>query len=248
VPAEVKVVPDSTELNREAAREFQRAAQAAIADHGRFAVALSGGNTPRAVYSLLAEQHSADLPWDRVHVFFGDERYVPADHPESNYRMAREALLSRAPIPQENVHRFRTELDPESAARDYETQLQTFFRVSDQSVPRFDLIMLGLGDDGHTASLFPGTSGLAETRRLVAAVWVEKFKTYRLTLTFPVLNRSAEVLFLVAGKGKARVLRDVQSTSAASLLPAQRVQPTDGRLLWLVDQDAASLLQVKTQA
>ena len=247
MPAEIKVVSDNAELNREAAREFQRTAQSAIAGHGRFAVALSGGNTPRAVYSLLAEQHSADLPWDRVHVFFGDERYVPPDHVDSNYRMAREALLSRVPIPPENVHRVRTELDPESAARDYETQLQAFFGVSNQSVPQFDLIMLGLGDDGHTASLFPGTSALAETKRLVVAVWVEKFKTFRLTLTFPVVNRAAEVLFLVAGQGKAQVLKDVLSPSAASLLPAQRVQPTDGHLLWLVDHDAARLLQVKTQ-
>src|SRR5262249_2359579 len=143
--------------------------------YGRFSVALSGGNTPRAVFSLLAEQHSADLPWDRIHVFFGDERYVPSDHPESNYRMASEALLSCVPIRPENVHRIRTELDPESAAKDYETQLQTFFRVPDRSLPRFDLVMLGLGDDGHTASLFPGTSALGETTRLVVAVWVEKF-------------------------------------------------------------------------
>src|SRR5262245_36302141 len=212
--AEIKVVPDNS-LNSEAAQEFQRAAQSAIAGRGRSAVALSGGNTPRAVFSLLAEQHSADLFWDRIHIFFGDERYVPPDHPESNYRMANEALLSRVRIPAENVHRFHTELDPESAAKDYETRLQTFFREPDQSPPRFDLVMLGLGEDGHTASLFPGTSAPNETTRFVVAVWVEKFKMYRLTLTLPVLNHSAEVLFLVAGPSKAGILKEVLSRPAA---------------------------------
>jgi len=245
VAAEIKVVPDNT-LNSEAAQEFQRAAQSAVAGQGRFAVALSGGNTPRAVFSLLAQQHSADLPWDRIHIFFGDERYVPPDHPESNYRMANEALLSRVRIPAENVHRFRTELDPESAAKDYETQLQTFFREPGQSPPRFDLVMLGLGEDGHTASLFPGTSAPNETTRFVVAVWVEKFKMFRLTLTLPVLNHSAEVLFLAAGPSKAGILKEVLSRPAAAL-PAQKVQPTGGRLLWLVDQSAARLLQVRSQ-
>src|SRR5262249_31812310 len=204
------------------------------------------GNTPRAVFSLLAEQHSADLFWDRIHIFFGDERYVPPDHPESNYRMAHEALLSLVRIPPENVHRFRTELDPESAAKDYETQLQTFFGEPEQSLPRFDLVMLGLGEDGHTASLFPGTSALNETTRLVVAVWVEKFKMFRLTLTLAALNHSAEVLFLVAGANKAGVLKEVLPNPTAAL-PAQKIQPAGGRLLWLVDQSAARLLQVRSQ-
>jgi 6-phosphogluconolactonase len=246
VPAEIKVMSDNAELSREAVREFQQAAQSAIAGHGRFAAALSGGNTPRAVFSLLAKEHATDLPWDRIHLFFGDERYVPSDHPESNYHMANEALLSKVAIPAANIQRIRTELDQESAARDYEDRLRAFFGATDQHWPQFDLVLLGLGDDGHTASLFPGTAALVESSRLVVANWVEKFKTFRITLTFPVLNHASAVIFLVSGAGKAEILRDVLDPSGPARFPAQQVQPESGRMLWLADRAAAALLPAQT--
>jgi 6-phosphogluconolactonase len=239
---EIKIVHDNAALNRVAAAEFQSAAESEIAAHGRFTVALSGGNTPRALYALLAAEFKDLIAWNKTHIFFGDERHVPPDHPESNYRMANEALLSQVPIPGENIHRVRTELDPQSAAKDYEEQLRTQFRLNKNDLPRFDLMLLGLGDDGHTASLFPGSAALQETARLVVANWVKKLKTFRITLTFPVLNHAAGVLFLVSGQGKAQILKEVLSSPGAAEFPAQRVRPENGRLLWLADQDAARLL------
>ncbi|HET9363849.1 MAG TPA: 6-phosphogluconolactonase [Candidatus Angelobacter sp.] len=239
---EIKILPDSAALNLAAAQEFGTAAEQAIAQHGRFSVALSGGNTPRSVYSLLAQQYKTSLPWDKIHIFFGDERSVPPDHPDSNYRMANEALLSHVPVPPENVHRIHAELDPEAAAKDYESQLRSFFQLANNAWPRFDLIMLGLGDDGHTASLFPGSSALGENFRLVVPTWVEKKKTFRVTLTYPVLNHAAEVEFLVSGSSKAEILRDVLNPSGSETFPAQLIKPDSGCVLWLLDQVAASLL------
>src|SRR6266481_587053 len=240
---EVKIVRDNPALNQMAAQEFERVAQSAIAQRGRFSVALSGGNTPRGVYSLLAEEYKTAIPWERVHVFFGDERHVPPDHPDSNFRMAHESLLSRVPIPQANIHRVRAELDANSAADDYEDQLRTFFHLAEQDWPAFDLIFLGLGDDGHTASLFPGSTALDEVLRPVAANWVEKFQSFRITVTFPVLNHGKHVLFLVSGTGKSEILSQVLRPGR-NQYPAQRVQPVNGRLLWLVDQDAGKLLRL----
>lgn len=241
---EVKIVPDSAALARTAAQEFHRLAEAAVRERGRFAVALSGGNTPRAVYSLLASEHK-ELPWDRIHIFFGDERHVPPDHPDSNFRMASESLLSKVPIPVKNVHRIRTELEAEAAATEYDEQLRGFFHLINHDWPRFDLIFLGIGEDGHTASLFPGSKALAETSRRVIANWVEKFKAFRVTLTFPVLNHAAEVIFMVSGTDKAQILSEVLRPGARKY-PAQNVQPENGQLLWLVDQDAGSLLRLAT--
>jgi 6-phosphogluconolactonase len=241
---EIKIVPDSVTLARVAAQEFQRRAEAAVQEHGRFSVALSGGNTPRAVYSILASEHK-DLPWARIHIFFGDERHVPPDHPDSNFRMASESLLSKVPIPEKNIHRVHAELDAEAAAEEYEQQLSSFFQLKDHDWPRFDLIFLGIGEDGHTASLFPGSKALSETSRRVVANWVEKFKTFRITFTFPVLNHAAEVVFLVSGSGKAQILSEVLRPGTEKY-PAQRIQPENGRLLWLVDQDAGSLLPLAT--
>jgi len=239
--AEIKILSDSTALHSAAAQEFQQLAETAIAERGRFSVALSGGNTPRNVYSLLADEYK-ELPWDRIHIFFGDERHVPPTDPDSNFRMANESLLSRVPIPQNNVHRIRAELDPNTAAEDYEGQLREFFRLASGGWPRFDLIFLGLGEDGHTASLFPGSEALHETSRRVAANWVQKLETFRITLTFPVLNHAAEAMFLVSGESKAQILSDVLKPGAKKY-PSQLVQPENGHLLWLVDQDAAKLLQ-----
>jgi 6-phosphogluconolactonase len=237
---EVKILPDNAALAQAGAQEFHRLAEAAVQERGRFSVALSGGNTPRTVYSLLASEHK-ELPWDRIHIFFGDERHVPPDHPDSNFRMASESLLSIVPIPEKNVHRIHAELDAEAAAAEYDQQLVNFFKLTNHDWPRFDLIFLGIGDDGHTASLFPGSEALTEISRRVTANWVEKFKAFRITLTFPVLNNAAEVDFLVSGAGKAQILSEVLRPGARKY-PAQNVQPQNGRLLWLVDQDAGSLL------
>jgi 6-phosphogluconolactonase len=239
--AELQIVPDARALNAAAALEFCRCAESAIAARGRFCVALSGGNTPRGVNAWLAAEKTTALPWDRIFVFFGDERHVPPDDPESNYRMARESLLGAVPIPEENVHRVLAELPAPAAAVQYEMDLRTFFRLPAGSWPRFDLIFLGLGDDGHTASLFPGSAGLEEQSRLVVANWVEKFSGYRITFTFPVLNHASEVAFLVSGKSKAPVVRDIFSAGHPGSYPAQAVRP-GGKLLWIVDEDAASLL------
>ena len=239
---EVKILPDNAALTQTAAQEFHKVAESAVQERGRFSVALSGGNTPRTVYSLLASEHK-ELPWDRIHVFFGDERHVPPDHPDSNFRMASESLLSKVPIPERNVHRIHAELDAEAAAAEYDQQLVNFFHLSNQGWPRFDLIFLGIGEDGHTASLFPGSKALSEESRRVAANWVEKFKTFRITLTFPVLNHAAEVVFLVSGASKAQIISEILRPGAQKY-PAQSIQPENGRLLWLVDQDAGSLLRL----
>lgn len=241
---EIKILPHGATLAHEAAEEFHRLAEAAVQERGRFSVALSGGNTPRAVYSLLASEHK-QLPWDRIHIFFGDERHVPPDHPDSNFRMASESLLSKVPIPGKNIHRIRAELDAEAAAAEYDQQLVNFFHLGNHDWPRFDLIFLGIGEDGHTASLFPESKALTEASRRVAANWVEKFKTFRITLTLPVLNHASEVVFLVSGADKAQILSQVLQPGTKKY-PAQDVQPENGRLLWLVDQDAGSLLGLTT--
>ena len=241
---EVKVWLDALRLFRAAADEFTRVAREAVAARGRFSVALSGGTTPRSVYALLAEDDPRTrLPWDKVHFFFGDERNVPPSNPDSNYRMAQEAMFSRISVPEGNIHRIEAELKAEDAADAYQQLLRSFFALKPGELPRFDLVLLGMGPDGHTASLFPGSTALAETSRLVAANWVEKFKAFRITLTFPVLNQAAEVLFLVSGADKAEMLRNVlRGDRSAATYPAQRVQPQSGRLLWYADQAAAARL------
>jgi len=240
--AELKIVADPAALYAEGAQEFTRSAESAIARRGRFSVALSGGNTPRGVYSLLAEQAKVALAWDKIYVFFGDERSVPPDNPDSNYRMARESLLSKVPIPAGNVFRVAAELPPDQAADQYEHQIREFFHLTSDSWPRFDLILLGIGECGHTASLFPASKALEEHSKLVVANWVEKFSTYRITFTYPVLNHAQEVSFLVSGQGKAEILRDIFDPSTKNSYPAQAVRPETGRLLWIVDRDAAGLL------
>ena len=242
LPEWMTVVPDLDALNHAAANEFVSCATAAIRARGRFTVALSGGKTPRAIYSLLAEKFADSVPWHQVFVFFGDERHVPPDDPGSNYRMANEAFLCRVPIPAKNVHRIQAELPATMAADQYQSTLQEFFSFQNGRFPRFDLVMLGMGEDGHTASLFSGTTALDENSRLVVANHVEKLQTDRITLTFPVLNAAAEVMVAIAGQNKARVVRDIVNSPQENLYPIQRVHPNDGRLLWLVEQTAASLL------
>ena len=242
----IEVLATAADLFHAAAEEFLRVARDAIGAQGRFTVALSGGSTPKALYSLLATNYST-FAWNRVFLFFGDERHVPPTDPDSNYRMVHESLLTKIAIPAENVFRVPAENpDAAAAASDYEVQLRRFFelRPGDRpgEFPRFDLILLGLGPDGHTASLFPDSAALDESSRLVVANWVAKFNTYRITFTFPVLNRAAEVMFMAIGADKADMLYKVLEGKSIPPLPSQRVQPSDGNLLWMLDEAAAAKL------
>ncbi len=235
----VRIVDGPEALARAAADEWRVLAEAAAsAGAERFAVALAGGSTPRALYELLSDRKAPyrdALPWVRTHLFFGDERPVPPDHPESNYGMARRALLASVTIPPGNVHRIRGEDDPEAAARAYESELRAFFG----GPPRFDLLLLGMGADGHTASLFPG-SPPDDGCRLVVAPFVPALGTRRITLTLRSLRGASRVVFLVSGASKAPALARVLSDDAAeSGLPASRVRPVAGTVLWLVDRAAA---------
>jgi 6-phosphogluconolactonase len=235
---EIRVLKTTADLFEAAASEFANQAAQAVNTRGRFTVALSGGSTPKALYSLLATK--SGIPWEKICFFWGDERHVPPDNPESNYRMAYEALLSKVPVRPENIFRVHAEKkDAAAAAAQYEQTVKEFFQLSPGKFPRFDLVLLGVGPDGHAASLFPGTSALNETQRLVVANWVTKFNTHRITFTYPVLNAAACVLFLASGPDKAAILREVLENPAADL-PSQKIIPTNGRLIWLVDVPAAS--------
>jgi 6-phosphogluconolactonase len=232
------------DLFQAAAEEIIRAATEAVARRGRFTIALSGGSTPKGLYTLIAANAGTSLPWDRIFFFWSDERHVPPDDPDSNYRMAKEALLSKAPIPEANIFRVPAE-NPDAAAvaEAYELTMRKFFALSPGEFPRFDVILLGLGPDGHTASLFPETAALQEKSRLVASNWVEKLKTFRITFTLPVLNAARCVAFLVSGTDKAPVLREVLEGSApGEKYPSKLVRPSDGKLIWFVDRAAASEL------
>ena len=227
----IQIFGGTEELARGAAEVFVARAQ-----QGAFTVALSGGSTPKLLYQVLAsEPFREPVPWAKTHFFWSDERHVPPDHPDSNYRMAYEAMLSHVPVPQDNVHRIKSE-NPNAAeaAADYE---RTLIEVTQSSLPRLDLILLGLGTDGHTASIFPGSAVLGETKRLVAAPWVEKLNTYRITMTLPLLNNAASVLFLVSGADKAEIVREVLQDPKQ--YPAQYVNPTNGELLWMLDEASA---------
>ncbi len=236
---QVRLCCDAAALSHAAALYFAETAAQATAARGRFAVALSGGSTPRALYSRLArDEFRGRIPWAQAHFFWGDERCVAPDDPQSNYRMARETLLSHVPVPAANVHRMAGEdPDPQQAARRYEQELRVFFG---EGLPRFDLVLLGLGEEGHTASLFPGSPVLEEWERLVAAPYVEKLGAYRLTLTLPVLNAAARVAFLAAGENKRAILAQVLYGKTTPPVPAQRVRPREGTLLWFVDEEAGA--------
>jgi len=239
---DIRIFETTEEVARAAADYFAEIAEKSISAEGRFSVALAGGSTPRRTYQLLAsDEYRNRLPWSQVHIFFGDERSVPATHADSNYRMAEEAMISLLPIPEPNVHRMVGEGDAVANASLYEGELQSFF--DGDTWPRFNLVLLGIGDDGHTASLFPGTEALTEARAWVVANWVEKLKTYRITLTAPAMNHAGNIIFLVAGAGKAERLREVLRGPRDPLrLPSQLIQPVAGSLIWLVDKAAAERL------
>ena len=245
----VDVFPDVTALTKAAGEHFVLLAKDAVAARGVFTVALSGGSTPKVLYTLLATDQSlrGAIPWSNTHFFFGDERHVPPDHVESNFRMVNEAMFRRlAPI-STRIHRVPAENpDAVNAAAQYEANMRELFGLKGlvrAGFPRFDLILLGMGPDGHTASLFPGTVALGETKRWVVANWVEKLKTHRITFTFPVLNNAAEVILFVAGPDKAPMVAEVLGRAGnVPRYPVQMVQPRNGVKRWMLDKPAASLL------
>ena len=226
----IEIFADPEQLARAAAEVF-------VARSGG-SVALSGGSTPKRMFELLAQSFRDQVDWSRIQFFWSDERHVPPDDPESNYRMAHEALLSHVPVPAHNIHRIRGEKPSAAeAASEYE---QTLIEVTGSDLPRLDLVFLGLGMDGHTASIFPGSEVLHETTRLVAATWAEKLNTYRITMTLPLLNNAALVVFLVSGAEKAEIVREV--LEGEEKYPAQAVKPNRGELIWMLDKDAAANL------
>jgi 6-phosphogluconolactonase len=236
---------DVTALYAKGSELFQRAAVESVRDRGAFSVALAGGSTPKGMYSLMADDarvHGA-IPWPQVDFFWSDERHVPPDHSDSNYRMAHDAMLSKVPARPDRVHRVRSEnSDASAAAMEYEDELRTSLRAGD-GIPRLDLVLLGMGADGHTASLFPGTSALFEQTRLVVATWVERLHASRITMTLPLINAARLVAILVAGADKAERVREaLEPVEGGESLPVQLVRPQHGRLVWLLDRGAASLL------
>ncbi len=238
---EIQVLSAKSDVARQAAEEFVRAAAASVQERGAFSVALAGGSTPLGMYKLLAEApYRSQVEWVRVLLFWSDERCVPPDDPESNYGAAATALVSGLGLPEANVHRMYGELDPQEAALAYEQEVR---HAIGGEPPRFDLILLGMGDDGHTASLFPGTDALGETGRIVVANHVPKLDAWRLSFTSTLINAAHRVLFLVTGEGKADALREVlEGEPNPDTYPSQLVRPTDGRLLFLLDEQAARSL------
>lgn len=238
---------DNAHLIRAAAQTVLETVAAGISARGQAVIALSGGSTPQKLFHTLADDyHKSRIPWDRLHIFWVDERCVPPQHSDSNFGAAQKELLSKVPIPSGNVHRMHGEMVPAaSGAKAYESELKSFFHI-DKSLPVFDLILLGLGEDGHTASLFPHNEALKEVVRWVAAPFVDKLNANRLTLTFPVINNARRVLFLVSGTSKASVVHDLFSSDHPGRMPAQMVQPT-GDLIWLLDHEAASKLPNDTR-
>jgi 6-phosphogluconolactonase len=241
---QVRVLRDREALSRAAADRFLALSRESIASAGMFTVALSGGSTPRRLYSLLgADPYRESVDWSRVHVFWADERAVPRDHPESNFKLAFDAFLSVVPIPAANLHRIKGEDGPEKAAEEYEDDLRGFFDI--QGLPLFDLIILGIGEDGHTASLFSGSSALNENTRLALPVYPEQSGTSRVTITLSVLNNAAHILFLASGHAKANIVAAVLGKGKAKgQYPAGLVMPAHGSIEWFVDKDAAAKLSL----
>jgi 6-phosphogluconolactonase len=248
VPPDVRILTNIDAIAKRAAQDFLQSATQAVSEKGSFTVALSGGSTPKALYSLLATDAALrpQLPWDKMYMYFGDERSVGPDHPDSNFRMATETMLSKVPIKPEQVFRIKGEYkDTEKAAQEYEQVLRTSFKIAEGQFPRFDLVFLGIGNEGHTASLFPGTKALHETKRLAVRNWVGKLYTNRITLTAPAINNAARVIFMVTGADKTLALKGVlEGPYEPDQLPAQLIQPPNGKLVWLVDTVAGGMLSI----
>jgi len=242
---EIRVFQNLEELSQAAAARFAEITAQPRSDNRPFSIALSGGHTPKHLYELLATQEfSSRIPWSNVHLFQVDERCVPPTGTESNYRMIREAMLDEIPLPSGHFHRMTAEQpDRDAAARSYARELQTIAAESSAKWPRLDLIFLGLGEDGHTASLFPSSAALEEEKLAVCPNWIEKLGMWRLTLTYPVLNAAARIIFLVAGAEKAEIVRRIlRSPQGTPLYPAQRVKPSNGTVTWFLDEAAAQFL------
>lgn len=243
---EIRILADGAAIARRAAGIFVEAAAAAVKEKGSFTVALAGGSTPKTLYGLLVNDASlrSQVPWDKLHLFFGDERSVGPDHADSNFRMASEALLCKAPLKPDQVVRIKGENpDTEQAAKEYEQALRSYFKLSDGQYPRFDLVLVGMGNEGHTLSLFPGTKALHADKRIVSRNWVGKLYTERITLTAPAASNAKLILFMVTGADKTPALKAVlEGPYEPEQLPAQLLQPTNGKLLWLVDTAAGGML------
>jgi 6-phosphogluconolactonase len=238
---DIKVFQNENELFDATANFIIDLAAASIAAHGRFSIALSGGHTPEKLYALLAkEEYTSLIDWNKIFVFWGDERCVASDDPLNNAKMAKDLLLNKVPIPAENIFPTPVGLSPAEGAIEYERQIKFFF---DDLTPKFDLILLGMGDNAHTASLFPGTDILNETMRLVKEVYVEEQKMFRITMTAPLINHAHNIVFLLTGKSKAATLKTVLNAPyQPAIYPVQLIKPINGKLYWFVDAEAASLL------
>src|SRR6185312_16384930 len=240
------VADDAALLAHRAARHIVETVEQAVAARGRARVAISGGSTPKPTFQLLgdpAQPWRARMPWDRLELFWVDERCVPPDHPDSNYRMTHEALLDHVPLTPAQVHRMEGELDPEEGAARYESGLRNTFRLEGAEVPAFDLIQLGMGADGHTASLFPHSAALDELGRLSVANHVQNKDAWRITLTWPVINQARSIFFLIGGAGKAEIVREVfLGARDPERLPIQLIRPASGILTLILDRAAAALL------
>jgi 6-phosphogluconolactonase len=234
----VQILSDLEAISHEAASLFVSTSRNSIATRKKFAVAISGGSTPRRLYTLLGSSSYRDqVDWQKVHFFWADERCVPKEDEASNFKVAFDRLLSKVPVPDGHIHRIKGEEEPEKAAGDYEADIRKFFGVS--GFPVFDLVLLGMGEDGHTASLFSGSKSLEETARLAVAVYLDKPNRNRITLTLPVLNNAAQILFLLAGKSKAAVLSEILSDGEKKReFPAGRIRPVKGKVTWLIDREA----------
>ena len=245
---EIRILSDGAAIAQRAAQEFVQAAASAVREKGAFSVALAGGSTPKALYNLLATDAAlrSQVPWDKMHLYFGDERHVGPEHPDNNFRMASESMISKAPLKPEQVTRIKGEYpDAEQAAQEYEKALRENFKLKDGEYPRFDLLLAGMGNEGHTLSLFPGTKALHANGRIVMRNWVGKLYTERITLTAPAASNAARIMFMVTGADKTLALKAVlEGPYEPEQLPAQFLQPRDGKLLWLVDTAAGGMLSI----
>jgi 6-phosphogluconolactonase len=251
LPRTIEILPDVSAIAQKAAALYVDAAQQAARERGVFRVAMAGGSTPKALHAVLtSERYRLQLPWDKMQIFFGDERHVPPDHADSNFRMVSETFVCKSPLKPEQVFRIKAELqDTEKAALDYEQTLRTQFALKPGELPRFDLVLLGMGNEGHTLSLFPGTTALRDNGRLVVRTWVGKLYTERITCTAPVANNSAAVLFMIAGADKAPALKAVlEGPYEPDQLPSQLIKPANGRLFFLVDSAAGGMLSKDSAA
>jgi 6-phosphogluconolactonase len=246
VNREIHILADAATIAKRAAQEILQSATSAVAERGAFTLVLAGGSTPKTLYQLLVNDSAlrSQLPWDKMVLLFGDERHVPPDHPDSNFRMATETMISKASLKPEQVLRIKGEYqDTEKAAQEYEQTLRERFKLRETELPRFDVVLLGMGNEGHTLSLFPGTKALHPDGRLVVHNWVGKLYTERITLTAPVVNNAAQVIFMVTGADKALALKGVlEGPYEPEQLPSQLIQPRNGKVQWLVDTAAGGML------